>query len=106
MNIFTIREALVKNSSSYHHGLIPFPGFEDRHGQLTADPQFAPYRAEWDAYRKHLVELERDGPLPPVSFHLHTDRLLHCRPSDDVCGTFTAASEALPRGVGRTGRRE
>ncbi|SGZ09285.1 BQ5605_C030g10860 [Microbotryum silenes-dioicae] len=27
MNIFTIREALIRNSSSYHHGLIPFPEF-------------------------------------------------------------------------------
>lgn len=104
MSILAIRESLIENSSSYHQGLTPFLEFEDRHGKLTADPQFAPYRAEWDAYRKHLVELEGDGPLPLVSFNLHTARLLHCRPSDNVCGDFTATSEALPRGVGRTGR--
>ncbi|SCZ98912.1 BZ3500_MvSof-1268-A1-R1_Chr3-1g05703 [Microbotryum saponariae] len=38
MNIFTIREALIRNSSSYHHGLIPFPEFNCwRHPQILSD---------------------------------------------------------------------
>ncbi|SGY20125.1 BQ5605_C017g08479 [Microbotryum silenes-dioicae] len=37
MNIFTIREAL-RNSSSYHHGLIPFPESNCwRHAQILSD---------------------------------------------------------------------
>ncbi|SGY31576.1 BQ5605_C002g01242 [Microbotryum silenes-dioicae] len=38
MNVFTIREALIRNSSSYHHGLILFPEFNCwRHAQILSD---------------------------------------------------------------------